>query len=152
MWTAICSDGVVDGGGSLCKKAWSTFHSSSSKNPVQGTSGVSRLAFINWCIRQATTRSKARHFFRLSASSSSRSSIRQPLLRIRWKSSMPHRNVYQRSRSSASSELDTATVVNSIHSIGSLTSGPLPTSRAYTRSEEHTSELQSRQYLACRLL
>src|SRR3712207_8560962 len=28
----------------------------------------------------------------------------------------------------------------------------LPSSRARTRSEEHTSELQSRQYLVCRLL
>src|SRR3712207_7043272 len=30
--------------------------------------------------------------------------------------------------------------------------GRPPTSRAGTRSEEHTSELQSRQYLVCRLL
>src|SRR3712207_7734622 len=30
--------------------------------------------------------------------------------------------------------------------------GPRPWSRAATRSEEHTSELQSRQYLVCRLL
>src|SRR3712207_7060379 len=32
-----------------------------------------------------------------------------------------------------------------------LTSGPKPCSRV-SRSEEHTSELQSRQYLVCRLL
>src|SRR3712207_7676431 len=34
----------------------------------------------------------------------------------------------------------------------SSSSHPLPRSRSWGRSEEHTSELQSRQYLVCRLL
>src|SRR3712207_7684377 len=35
---------------------------------------------------------------------------------------------------------------------GSTGGVPQPGPRTYTRSEEHTSELQSRQYLVCRLL
>src|SRR3712207_7593979 len=35
---------------------------------------------------------------------------------------------------------------------GTRISGSRPAGRQYARSEEHTSELQSRQYLVCRLL
>src|SRR5258707_2546299 len=37
-------------------------------------------------------------------------------------------------------------------SIAALIAGMVPSCRASSRSEEHTSELQSRQYLVCRLL
>src|SRR5258707_3063820 len=39
-----------------------------------------------------------------------------------------------------------------LHWISSVALPPFATQSMYTRSEEHTSELQSRQYLVCRLL
>src|SRR5258707_7053695 len=38
------------------------------------------------------------------------------------------------------------------HSVNSVTAAPTPSGPSIPRSEEHTSELQSRQYLVCRLL
>src|SRR3712207_7387258 len=40
--------------------------------------------------------------------------------------------------------------VREVRAVGQLT--PLPGTPPFVRSEEHTSELQSRQYLVCRLL
>src|SRR3712207_7092341 len=54
-------------------------------------------------------------------------------------------------KSRCPSPLPTSIKFVTFSNCGSLMTGPIPTS-TLSRSEEHTSELQSRQYLVCRLL
>src|SRR3712207_7496604 len=50
-------------------------------------------------------------------------------------------------------QVDSHRAVEELKELAELTGGPEGARRvAWTRSEEHTSELQSRQYLVCRLL
>src|SRR3989442_9037234 len=107
--------------------------------------------------------------------------MRQPLLSVRWKTSIPQRRAYHRTRCLACSKQFVSTVVSSIHSMGFSSAACWDCSHTYTaharmgaqffrrlggfksseakrtsktvsRSEEHTSELQSRPHLVCRLL
>src|SRR3712207_7942598 len=44
------------------------------------------------------------------------------------------------------------TRINALHKVDPGNTAPIPVDLVTARSEEHTSELQSRQYLVCRLL
>src|SRR3712207_7404349 len=55
-----------------------------------------------------------------------------------------------KTKSEPNLSLSVAFMISSIYAI--IISGGLPIKKRIDRSEEHTSELQSRQYLVCRLL